>query len=161
MSTEANKAVVRRYVEQLNRRNEAVIDELIADDVTLGTLHAIPADASTPSVGREVFRQGYRRMTTAFPDYQVTVERLVAEGDTVVMHWTHRGTHLGDFLGVPATGREIRGAAITIYRIADGKIAEAQALWDRAEVWQQLGLIPDTETILVGAQAEPEQGGGS
>ena len=157
MATEANKAIIRRYIEQLNRRNEAVIDEVVAEDVTVDSLHAISVDASGPLVGRDVVRQGYRRNTTAFPDYQVTVEQLIAEGDIVVMHWTHRGTHRGDFLGVPATGREIRGAAISIYRIVDGRIAEMRALWDRAEVWQQLGLIPDSETILSSAQGEHEQ----
>ncbi len=73
------------------------------------------------------------------------------------MHWTHRGTHMGNFLSVPATGSEIRGAAVSIYRIIDGKIAEMRALWDRAEIWQQLGLIPDTETILSSAKAKNEQ----
>ena len=157
MSIEANKAIIRRYIEQLNQRNEAVIDELVAEDFTVSTLHAISGDASGPAVGRDTVRQGYRRNTTAFPDYQVTVEQLIAEGDIVVMHWTHRGTHTEDFLGVPATGREIRGAAISIYRIVDGKIAEVWALWDRAEIWQQLGLIPHTEAILASAQGENDQ----
>jgi steroid delta-isomerase-like uncharacterized protein len=148
MSTEANKAIIRRYIEQLNGRNDAVIDELVDEDVIVSTLHALSGDASGPSVGRDVGRQGYRRNITAFPDYQVTVEQLIAEGDFVVMYWTHRGTHSGDFWGVPATGRAIRGAAISIYRILDGTIAEMQALWDQAEIWQQFGLIPDTETIL-------------
>ena len=156
MATEANKAIIRRYIEQLNRRNDAVIDELVADDVTVDTLHAISVDASGPWVGRDVVRQGYQRNTTAFPDYQVTVEQLIAEGDNVVMHWTHRGTHTADFLGVPPTGREIRGAEISIYRIVDGRIAEMRALWDRAEIWQQLGLIPDSETILASVHAENE-----
>jgi steroid delta-isomerase-like uncharacterized protein len=151
MSTDANKAIIRRYIEQLNGRNDAVIDELVAADVIVSTLHALSADASRPSVGRDVVRQGYRRNITAFPDYQVTVEQLIAEGDLVVMHWTHRGTHTGDFLGVPATGREIRGAAISIYHIVDGTIAEMQALWDQAEIWQQLGLIPNTKTSLSNA----------
>ncbi len=128
MSTAANKAVIRRYIEQLNRRNEAVIDELVAEDFTLGTLHALLVGVSGPSVGRDVVRQAYRRNIIAFPDYRVTVEQLIAEGDTVVMHWTHRGTHLGEFMGVPATGREIRGAAIGIYRIADGKIGGTGAV---------------------------------
>jgi steroid delta-isomerase-like uncharacterized protein len=157
MSTDANKTIIRRSIEQLNQRNDAVIDELVADDVTVSTLQAISGDASGPAVGRDVVRQGYRRNITAFPDYQVTVEQLIAEGDSVVMHWTHRGTHTGEFLGVPATGREIRGAAISTYRIVDGKIAEVRALWDRAEIWQQLGLIPDTQTILSSAQGENEQ----
>ena len=80
MSTEANKAIIRRYIEQLNRRNEAVVDELITEDFTADTLHAISVDDSGPSVGRDVVRQGYRRNTTAFPDHQVTAEHLIAEG---------------------------------------------------------------------------------
>jgi predicted ester cyclase len=86
MSTEANKTIIRRYIEQLNRRNDAIIEELVAEDVTVSTLHAISGDASGPSVGRDVVRQEYRRNTTAFPDYQVTVEQLIAEGDIIVMH---------------------------------------------------------------------------
>jgi steroid delta-isomerase-like uncharacterized protein len=108
MATEANKAIILRYIEQLNRRNDAVIGELVAEDVMVDTLPAISVDASGPLVGRDVVGQGYQRNTTAFPDYQVTVEQLIAEGNNVVMHWTHRGTHTGDFLGVPPTGREIR-----------------------------------------------------
>ena len=148
MSTETHKTIIRRYVEELNQRNEAVIDELIADDFIARTLHVTPADTAETPVGRDIVRQGYRRNITAFPDYAVTVEDLIAEDDRVVMYWTHSGTHSGEFLGVPATGKEIRGAAVSIYRIANGKIAEVRVLWNSAEVWQQLGLIPDTETIL-------------
>lgn len=153
MSTETHKTIVRRYVEQLNQRNESVIDELIADDFTARTLQVTPADSAEPPVGRDIVREGYRRNITAFPDYAVTIEDLIAEGDRVVMYWTHRGTHSADFLGVPATGKEIRGAAVSIYRMSDGKIAEVRVLWNSAEVWQQLGLIPDTETILASAHA--------
>jgi hypothetical protein len=59
MCTDANKAIVRRYIEQLNQRNDAVIDALIAEDVTVITLHAIAGDTSLPLVGRDVVRQGY------------------------------------------------------------------------------------------------------
>ncbi len=85
MSTEANKVVIRRYIEELNRRNEAVIDELIADNFTFGMLHATSVDTSEPLVGRNVVRQGYLRNTSAFPDYHVTIEELIAEGDNAVM----------------------------------------------------------------------------
>jgi steroid delta-isomerase-like uncharacterized protein len=156
MSIEANKAILRRYVEQLNQRNESVIDELIAEDFAGQTLHADPAGSAESPRGPAAVREGYRRNVTAFPDYSVTIEDLIAEDDRVVMHWTHRGTHSANFLGVPATGKEIRGAAVSIYRIAGGQIAEVRALWDSAEVWQQLGLIPDTESILAGVWAEAD-----
>jgi steroid delta-isomerase-like uncharacterized protein len=150
MDAEQNKAVVRRYIEGLNRRNEAVIDDLVAEDFAAGSLLA--TDAGEPEmIGRDGVRAGYRRNIAAFPDYAVTIEDLIAEGDRVVLHWTHRGTHRGEFLGVPATGREIVGAAVSVYRIVDGRIAEVRAMFDRAEVWEQLGIIPDADAILAGA----------
>lgn len=150
MDPERNKAVVRRYIEELNRRNESVIDEVVAEDVAAGSL-LVTDDAPPEVIGRDGVRAGYRRNIAAFPDYAVTIEELIAEGDRVVMHWTHRGTHQGEFLGVPATGREIVGAAVSIYRVVDGRIAEVRAMFDRAEVWEQLGLIPDAEDVLAGA----------
>jgi steroid delta-isomerase-like uncharacterized protein len=130
MDAEHNKAVVRQYVEELNRRNEAVIDEVIAEDFAAGSLLA--GAGSPEAIGREGVRAGYRRNIAAFPDYTVTIENLIAEGDRVVMHWTHRGTHRGEFLGVPGTGREIVGTAVSFYRVVGGRIAEVRALYDPA-----------------------------
>jgi predicted ester cyclase len=96
MSIEENKAVVRRYIEELNQRNASVIDEVIAESLTIQTLHHSPA--FTPeAAGREAVRRGYLRNIMAFPDYRVTIEEMLAEGDRVVLYWTNRGTHQGDF----------------------------------------------------------------
>ncbi len=150
MDAELNTAVVRRYIEEMNHRNEDVIEELVAEIFAAGSLLA--TDGAPPEViGRDGVRAGYRRNIAAFPDYAVTIETLIAQGDRVVMHWTHRGTHRGEFLGVPATGREIVGAAVSIYQVVDGRIAEVRAMFDRAEVWEQLGLIPAEEAVLAGA----------
>jgi len=130
MTPEANKTIVRRYIDELNHRNLAILDELVADEF------------------REAVRQGYNRNVTAFPDYFVEIHDMIAEGDQVVVEWTHRGTHSGLYDGIPATGKTITGTAISIYRVIDGRITEARGIWDRGEVWQQLGLNPDTETIL-------------
>jgi steroid delta-isomerase-like uncharacterized protein len=127
MTAEANKAIVRRYIDELNQRNTTVLDELVADDF------------------REAVRQGYERNVAAFPDYCVEIHDMIAEGEQVVVEWSHRGTHAGPYDGVPATGKVITGRAISVYRVVDGKIADARGIWDRGEVWQQLGLIPDGE----------------
>jgi steroid delta-isomerase-like uncharacterized protein len=154
MSIEENKAIIRRYIEELNRRNVSVIDEVIAEILTVQILHHSPPSAPE-WVGREAVRQGYLRNITAYPDYGVTIEEMLAEDDRVVLYWTHRGTHQGEFnpqgasgSGIAPTGKVITGAAITFYRIVDGKIAEMRALWDRADTWQQFGLIPDEDEIL-------------
>ncbi len=147
MSVEENKIVVRRYIEELNRRNVSVIDEVVAENLTVQILHHSPP--SVPEwVGREGVRQGYLRNITTYPDYHVTIEEILAEDDRVVLYWTHRGTHQGDFnseeapgSAIAPTGKVITGAAITLYRIVDGKIAEMRTLWDRADTWQQFGLI--------------------
>lgn len=147
MSIEENKAVVRRYIEELNQRNASVIDEVIAESLTIQTLHHSPA-VTPEAAGREAVRQGYLRNIMAFPDYRVTIEEMLAEGDRVVLYWTNRGTHQGDFLGIAPTGKVITGSAITFYRIVDGKIAEMRTLWDRADSWQQFGLITGEDEIL-------------
>jgi steroid delta-isomerase-like uncharacterized protein len=127
MTAEANKAIVRRYIDELNQRNTAVLDELVADHF------------------RDAVRQGYERNLAAFPDYFVEIHDMIAEGDQVVVEWSHRGTHAGLYEGVPPTGKFVTGRAISVYRVVDGKIADARGIWDRGEVWQQLGLLPDGE----------------
>lgn len=130
MTTEENKTIVRRYIDQLNQRNVAILDELVADEF------------------REAVRQGYLRNITAFPDYFVEIQDMVAEGEQVVVEWSHTGVHNGVYEGLPPTGKTITGSAISIYRLRDGQIVEARGAWDQAAIWQQLDLIPDTGTIL-------------
>jgi steroid delta-isomerase-like uncharacterized protein len=125
MTAEANKAIVRRYIDELNQRNTAVLDELVADDF------------------REAVRQGHERNVAAFPDYFVEIHDMVTEGEQVVVEWSHRGTHVGPYEGVPATRKVVTGRAISVYRVVNGKITDARGISDRGEIWQQLGLIPD------------------
>jgi steroid delta-isomerase-like uncharacterized protein len=148
MSTQENKAIIRRYVDELNRRNLAIIDELVADKVVLGSLFRTPDASPVEEVTREAYKEDIRHRVTASPDYYVTIEEMIAEDDQVVLHWTRRWTHRETFLGVPPTGKEIRETAISIYRIAAGKIVEVRGFWNRADTWQQLGLIPETREIL-------------
>lgn len=147
MSIEQNKALIRLYVNELNRRHMAVLDEMVADNVILGSLHQSPP-ADSESVTREAYRQLITARINAFPDYRVTIEEMVAEGDQVVVYWTSRGTHRGEFMGVLPTGKQITGAAVSIYRIVNGRITEVRGMWDRADTWQQLGLIPEEREIL-------------
>jgi steroid delta-isomerase-like uncharacterized protein len=83
----------------------------------------------------------------AFPDLQITVEDQIAEGDKVATRWRGRGTHQGDFLGIPSTGRPMEIAGITIFRLADGKIVESWGNPDNLGMLVQLGVISLPELV--------------
>lgn len=125
MTIEENKSIIHRYIDELNRRNETILGELVANKF------------------RDTVRQGYLRNITAFPDYFVEIKDIVAEGEQVVVEWTYRGTHRGVYQGIKPTGKEIYGRAISIYRLRDGQIVDARGIWDQGDFWQQLGLIPE------------------
>jgi steroid delta-isomerase-like uncharacterized protein len=119
MPAEENKAIVRRYVAEVwGKHNLAVVDELFAPEYT--DLVAIHANTT----GREGLKRNLIGFLDAFPDARVTVNDLIAEGDRVVWRWTLQGTHLGEFRGIPATGREITWTGMIIWRILEGHIVE-------------------------------------
>ena len=146
MSTEANKTLIRRYVDELNRRNLAVLEELVAEKVISGSL--FPELEADETISRETYKGWILQRITAFPDYHVAIEQVVAEGERVVLFWTSRWSHSQEYMGIPPTGKVLKGTAVSTYRIAEGQIVEVRGYWDRAELWQQLGLIPSTEQIL-------------
>jgi steroid delta-isomerase-like uncharacterized protein len=81
-------------------------------------------------------------LDTAFPDRQVTIDDVIAEGDRVVVRTTLNGTHQGKMQGIPATGNLVTQPSITIFRLANGKIAEGWYSTDNLGMMQQLGVIP-------------------
>jgi steroid delta-isomerase-like uncharacterized protein len=140
MSTDANKAIVRRiYEEVISKGNLALLDELCAPDIVDHA--ALPG--SPP--GREGVRQWFTLIRTAFPDTQVTVEDLIAEGDKVVARVRPEGTQHGEFLGIPPTGKYMTITAMDMFRVADGKIVEHWGEQDMLGLLQQLGAIPTPE----------------
>jgi predicted ester cyclase len=125
MSAEENMALVRRgYEEGLNQGNVAVIDELVT-----------PTDFA----GR--IKKGITSIRTAFPDWHLTIEDLLADDDRVVVRWNAKGTHRGEYRGIAPTGRQVTNNGITIWRIAEGKIVERWASGDGLGLLQQLGAI--------------------
>jgi predicted ester cyclase len=86
-------------------------------------------------------------LRSAFPDLQVTTRALVVEGDLVAAHFTGRGTHKGLFQGVLATGRGWQADCIGVYRVQDGRIAEAWVQWDQLAIMEQLGAIVRAPTV--------------
>ncbi|MCZ7571710.1 MAG: ester cyclase [Ardenticatenaceae bacterium] len=136
-ASEENKAIVRRYQDAYNRNDLDALDDLVAEDI-ISHNHA-------PGVpqGLQGSKLVHQATVAAMPDYHVVTEDLFAEGDKVVARIRMVGTHTGaDFLGVPANGRKIDVPAISIFRIADGKIVEHWAQADNTQLMQQLGLMP-------------------
>jgi steroid delta-isomerase-like uncharacterized protein len=137
MSTEENKAIVRRWFEEvINQQRVDRAGELVTQDyVDHG---ALPGQAP----GLEGAKQKWAMYIAAVPDLHGTVEDMLAEGDEVAARWTAEGTHQGELLGVPATGKRFRFTGISICRLAEGKMAEQFEQWDRLDLMQQLGVIP-------------------
>lgn len=138
MSTEDNKALVRRFIEEVyTKKNLVVIDELIAPN----HIDHSAAAAGSP-VGPEGARQLIGMMLTAFPDLHVTIEDMIAEGDKVVFRMTMRGTQQGVLGSIPPTGKQVAVSTIDIVRIEGGKIAEEWGMDDMLGMLQQLGVVP-------------------
>jgi len=131
------KQLVRDSIETVwGQRSIDEIDRFLAPDFVD---HSAPPDAAAGPAG---FADGVRRILAAFPDAHNTIDEIVAEGDCVVVRWTMTGTHTGDGLGFPATGRAIRLAGVTMSRVAHGRIAEHWSYRDDLTMLRQLGLMP-------------------
>lgn len=136
MSTEENKAGIRRLYEAFNQKNLAVVDELIASNY-VGHIAGLE-----DMRGPEGVKQSSTPFFTAFPDIHLAVEDMVGEGDKVVTRYTVTGTHQGEFLGVAPTGKQATFTGMSMARIEGGKTVEEWEVWDMLGLMQQLGAIP-------------------
>ena len=138
MTTEQNKALVRRFYAEIDAGNIDAMDELVAEDY----VDHNPAPFPNLASGREGLKQTFRIFWTATPGRH-EIEDQVAEGDKVVTRLTAYGRHEGDLPGpLPATGLEIRETGVAIHRIANGRIVEHWSDRDDLGLMQQLGVIP-------------------
>jgi len=134
--SEENKAVVRRFFEAINKQDLGRLDEFLAPNIVY---HNAP-----PGLGSGI--EGYRQMLSmyfaAFPDIELTLEDLIAEGDKVVGRITGRGTHQGDFMGITPTGKRVEATAISVMRLQGGRLTEEWEQIDMLGMLQQLGAVP-------------------
>ena len=130
-----NKAVIRKFYEQLNRKNFGVIDELVSAQFV--------QHASLPTgPGRAGLKDFFGQLRSAFPDFNFTLEELIAEGDKVAIRMTGRYTHKGEFMGVAPTGKAVVLLKMDMMRFVNGKIVEHWDAADRLGLLQQLGVVP-------------------
>ena len=136
MSTENNKAVIRRgFEEGINQGNLAVFERVIAPTYIN---HTFP----TPAPGAEGFKQVMNMFLAGFPDLQVTLEDVLAEGDKVATRGYFIGTHRGEFNGIPATGKTVTVNYSDVWRLENGQAVENWVQMDMMGMMQQLGVIP-------------------
>ena len=140
MSIEENKAIARRFVQVWGKGDLGVIDELASPSLSV-YYPSFPQAIK----GGEAFKTLLKEFRSAFTDSNLDTEEEIAEGDKVVTRYTSRGTHKGEFMGIPATGKEVVSTGIVISRIAEGKIAEDWEEFDGIGYLQQLGVIPPIE----------------
>ena len=127
---EQNKAMVWRLVEGINAGDiEVIVDELF-----------------TPRVSRRMKRL-FGKFYSAFPDWREEIVELVAEGNTVVGRFRCSGTHRGEFLGEPPTGKRMEVDEVFFFRVEDGKFVYFWGLEDSLNRMRQLGLIPGREVF--------------
>lgn len=137
--TEVNKALVRRWFDEVwNKGVEHVIDELFSGN---GIAHGI--GETDPDIhGPNEFKPFVRNLRGAFPDIRIDVEDTVAEGEMVCVRLVLQGTHTGNGLGVPPTGRKVRVTGLVMARMLEGQMVEAWNNWDQLGLLRQIGAMP-------------------
>jgi steroid delta-isomerase-like uncharacterized protein len=138
MDSQQNKAILQRYFEEAwNKGRLEVLDEIVASNY-VNHDPAVPGLPPGPE-GLKPIMAGFR---AAFPDLHFTIEAMIAEGDQVVTRWTMRGTHLGEFIGLPPSSKQVTCGGIQIERLVNGQIVEHWRKADDLGLMQQLGAIP-------------------
>jgi steroid delta-isomerase-like uncharacterized protein len=133
-SPTANVELVRAGFEAFNSGDADACLAHVAPDLVINL-----AELPEPQHGQDVWRQGFEMMHGAFPDLEAHVEDIFGAGDKVAVRVRFRGTHTGEFLGFPATGRTVEYVSHEFYRVADGLVAEEWICSDMASLFQQLG----------------------
>ena len=143
MSTEANKDLMRRLIQVPNTGDYSPVDEVIGEDFVYRS------SAGEEYHGRDGFKELVSTYRQAFPDLEMTPEEIVAEGDTVFIVFTQRGTHQGPLMDIQPTGKKVTLPMISRARFEDGKLVDLYELFDSLDLMGQLGVIEQD----IGAEA--------
>jgi predicted ester cyclase len=135
-----NKAAIRRFNDAVNTGDleliSMTIDELVSPDARIHT--PLPSGAT----GAQAVKQVWTVLLRGLPDLHLTIEDLLAEGDKVVCRKSVAGTHQGEYMGIPPTGKSVAFSEIFIVRFVDGRIAETWGVVDVLSQMKQLGVLP-------------------
>ena len=131
---DTGRRLAETYLQMLNERDPDLVDTFVAVDYRNHNAYV--------DDGREANRQFWASFFAALPDLTATMEDLVISGDRVVGRFVYRGTHDGEFMGIPGTGRRVEMRSIDIWRVADGMFVEHWDELNTLEFFQQIGAIP-------------------
>lgn len=140
MTTE-NKEIVQAFFQGLNERDLDSAAQLVSDDYVNHGMPGMP--------GRAGMRAVTAMFLTSFPDMHVTLADIIGEGDRVATRGRWTGTHQGDFMGIPTTGRSVEVNFIDLWRIENGVLVENWVQMDIMSLMQQLGVFPDPAAVVV------------
>ena len=141
MSTEQNKAIVRRWFDEVLSQGKAdTIDEICVRCAP--SFVVIRGVVENPPGGLEGVKELVNMLRSAFPDLNATIEDQIAEDDKVVSRMTMRGTQRGEFMGIPPSGKQFEISGISVWLLHDGQLVQEWVSWDSLGMMQQLGVIP-------------------
>jgi steroid delta-isomerase-like uncharacterized protein len=133
---ENNKNVSRRIIEEIwNKKNPTLMNELYASNCVVHTPEG-------ELKGTKRLREFYDTYLTAFPDFHIKLDYLIAEDDKVMTAYTFTGTHKGRLMDISPTGKQVAVKGMAIGQIAEGKVVEERNLWDTLSLMEQLGAVP-------------------
>jgi steroid delta-isomerase-like uncharacterized protein len=128
------KALVQHYLEEVYRGNLAILDEVISPEYTTRGYQRPPGLTAAAS-----YKASFSAFRAAFPDSTIRLDALIAQDDLVALHATITATHLGEWRGIPPTGKQVTWTATAFRRVRDGKLVEGFATWDWLGLLEQLG----------------------
>ena len=141
MPTEGVGGLVVRCYEALHNDHDLTIIDTAIDPKVVCRWSGLPE-----LHGPDELRAAVAADLEGFPDQTIALEHIVVEGDTVATRWTYRGTHTGDYYGIPPTGRAVVSTSLAFDRVIDGKLVENWTVFDNYDLMRQLGILPETET---------------
>lgn len=136
--SEDNKALVRKLLEGADRSDVAVVDQVVAADYVDHNPPPFQGDATGAAGARDAFTTAMK----IFSDWSHEVSQQFSDGEFVISRITGRGRHTGDFLGIPASNKDVTMEGIAIHRVVDGKIVEHWSQVDGLGLLSQIGAIP-------------------
>jgi predicted ester cyclase len=144
--------VSRRFFEEVwNARRLEVADEIVAPGCITRQLRSTEGPVPSASRGPDALKEHIRSWLAAFPDLTWEIEAVVTQGERVVTWAMARGTHQGHWLGIAPTGRRVAIQCVVLHRFANGQIAEDWVVTEALGIFQQLGIVADTPTLLANA----------
>ena len=151
LSTYSQQSATDKNIEMYTSVWDEIINDGQIDKINNSSFDPEVTLISSPEniVGIDAFKSYYQNYLTGFSDITFTIVDVFGEGDKIVKHWNFKGTHSGDFFGIPATGKTVDVEGVTLVKMKDGKIAQEQDFMDNTVFLQQLGLISNPENMQV------------